>query len=119
MTVLAEHRSATSRERDVSSLTADCAIGGSLRRDTAFVLTKNGVANITLEAPGASHEGLKLDILSSRPFAHVITATGLIDDGTAGAKNTLTFADLVGASVMLQARKGHWVVLGTNAVTVA
>jgi len=119
VTVIAERTSAASSERDVLSLTADGTIGGSLRRDTAILLTKNGVANITLEAPGSSHEGLKLDILSSRPFSHVITAAGLIDDGPAGARNTLTFADFVGASVMLQARKGHWVVLRTNAVTVA
>ena len=65
MTVIAERTSAASSERDVLSLTADGTIGGSLRRDMVLLLTKNGVAHITLEAPGASHEGLKLDILSS------------------------------------------------------
>jgi len=119
VTVFVERTSAASSERDVLSLAADAVIGGGLRRDTTFLLTKNGVANITLEAPGASLEGLKLDILSSRPFAHVVTAAGLIDDGQAGARNTLTFADFVGARVTLQAHRGHWVVLGTHAVTVA
>ena len=119
MTAIVQRASVPGRERDVLSLTADGAIGGGLRRDTTLLLTKNGVASITLEAPGASLDGLKLDILSSRAFAHVVTAAGLIDDGQAGAKNTLTFADFVGASVTLQARKGRWVVLATKAVTVA
>lgn len=90
-----------------------------LRRDATVVIAKGSVAAITLEAPSAAVDGTRLTITSQSAFAHVVTATGLIDNGvTGGAKNTLTFAAFAGATVTLQANRGKWTVVGTSAVTV-
>jgi hypothetical protein len=117
VTTVVERMRVASGERDVVSLGTDGVIGGGLTRDTTLLLTKKGVTRITLEVPNERLEGLSLDIVSSWAFPHVITAAGPLEDGTTGAKTTLTFADFVGASVRLEARQGRWIVLGTNAVT--
>ena len=83
-------------------------------------LTKAGVGAYTLAAPATTDEGLILRIVSQTANAHVITATNLIDDGvTGGAKDTITFAAFVGASVTLQAINQKWCVLAINAVEIA
>jgi hypothetical protein len=90
-----------------------------VRRDTTVTIAKAAVANLTLEAPSAASDGVRLTITSQTAFAHVVTATGLIDDGaTGGAKNTLTFAAFPGANVVLQSNRAHWTVLTKSGVTV-
>jgi hypothetical protein len=82
-------------------------------------LTKTGTAGaFTLAAPAS--DGMRLTIVNRSAFAHVITATGLLDDGTAVApKNTATFAAFPGAVLDLVAAGLKWNVASKNAVTVA
>lgn len=83
-------------------------------------LTKGSAAAITLAAPTAAQEGTIMYFVSNSAFAHVITATGLIDDGiTGGSKNTATFAAFAGASITLMAINLKWSVIAKNVVTVA
>jgi hypothetical protein len=83
-------------------------------------LTKGSAGAYTLAAPTIAQEGHILTIVSDSAYAHVVTATGLINDGvTGGAKNTATFAAFAGASIMLQAINQKWAVLNKNVVTVA
>lgn len=83
-------------------------------------LTKGSAAAITLAAPTAAQEGTTIRVISNSAFAHVITATGLLDDGvTGGSKNTATFGAFAGASIELVAINLKWSVLAKNVVTVA
>lgn len=109
---------APTEDRDITSLGSDSAIGSQVKRDTIATLTKGSVGAYTLEAPTV--DGVSLTLTSQSAFAHVVTGTGLIDDGaTGGAKNTLTFAAFAGANVVLLASKGHWTVVSKAGVTVA
>lgn len=85
------------------------------------VLTKGSAAAITLAAPSAAQVGTRITIYAGSAFAHVVTATGLIDDGvTGGSKNTATFAAFVGAAItLIAAQVGKWGVESKNVVTVA
>lgn len=83
-------------------------------------LTKGSAAAITLAAPSAEQEGTTLNVVAGSAFAHVITATGLLDDGvTGGAKNTATFGAFVGSAITLKAVAQKWTVISKNVVTVA
>jgi hypothetical protein len=83
-------------------------------------LTKATAGAYTLAAPTAAQDGMVLIITSRTAAAHVVTATGLLEDGvTGGAKNTATFAAFVGASCMLIAINLKWHTVSLKAVTVA
>lgn len=85
-----------------------------------IVLNKGSAGAYTLAAPTAAQDGLQLLIVSESAFAHVITATNLIEDGVAGgAKDTATFGAFRGASLSLVAIDGLWHVLAKNVVTIA
>lgn len=63
----------------------------------------------TLTAPSIGINGIFIELTSLTAAAHVITATGLIMDGTVTAPhNTLTFAAAKGATVKLLAENGFW-----------
>lgn len=82
------------------------------------VLTKGSAGAYTLAAPGEN--GQELEIMAGTAFAHVVTATGLINDGvTGGAKNTYTTAAFVGSSITLRAWNGKWTVMAKNLGTTA
>lgn len=82
------------------------------------VLTKGSAGAYTLAAPAS--DGFRLCITAGSAFAHVVTATGLIEDGvTGGAKDTMTFGAFVGSSIDLLAYDGKWHVVAKNVVTVA
>lgn len=84
------------------------------------LLTKGSAAAITLAAPTAAQAGTVITITSGSAFAHVVTATGLLEDGvTGGAKNTATFAAFKGASITVLASALKWNVVSLNVVTVA
>lgn len=84
------------------------------------VLTKGSAGAYTLAAPTAKMEGTILTIIAGTAFAHVVTATGLLNDGVVGgAKNAATFAAFVGATVVLVAIDQKWATLSLKAVTVA
>lgn len=97
--------------------TADGAI---VIANGTVLLSKTSAAAMTLAAPTAAQAGTRLRIISTTAYAHVITATDLIDDGvTGGAKDTATFAAFAGASIELEAVNLKWAVVNKNAVTIA
>jgi hypothetical protein len=82
-----------------------------------YIITKAGVAAMTLAAPIAGAEdGLEIQIISATANAHTITATGLFNDG-AGHANLATFAAQPGAGTWLVAWQGKWLVEANNNVT--
>ena len=83
-------------------------------------LTKGSAGAYTLAAPTAAQEGNRLLILNQSAYAHVVTATNLLDDGvTGGAKDTATFGAFVGASLDLIAVNLKWHVVSKNVCTIA
>lgn len=84
------------------------------------VITLGSAAALTLAAPTAAQNGTFMRVISTTGFAHVLTATGLLFDGTSNTgKNTATFAAFNGASILLRAQGATWTVLAKNGVTVA
>lgn len=85
-----------------------------------IVLTKGSAAAVSLAAPTLAQLGTRLTIYAGSAFAHVLTATALIDDGvTGGSKTTATFAAFVGASLtLIAAQAGKWGVESKNVVTI-
>jgi len=84
-----------------------------------YTLTKGSAAAIILKAPTTAQSGTVIVITSGSAFAHVVTATGLLQDGvTGGAKSTITFGAFVGASITLVASQKKWNVLGINVAPV-
>jgi hypothetical protein len=83
----------------------------------SYVITAASAVALTLAAPVAgTQDGLTISISSATAFAHTITATGLLQTGTA-AVNVVTFAAFAGASVTLRAYNGKWQVTAGVAVT--
>ena len=83
-------------------------------------LTKGSAAAMTLAAPTAAQEGTTITVTTGTAFAHVVTATGLIQNGvTGGAKNTWTAAAFVGSSISLMAINLQWYVQSQNLGAVA
>jgi hypothetical protein len=108
--------SSSSKENQVT-ISGDGAI--TIARSTVL-LTKGSAAAITLAAPTAAQAGTTIVIVAQSAFAHVVTATGLIDDGTTGgSKNTWTSAAFVGSAITLQAINLKWTVVSKNLGTVA
>jgi hypothetical protein len=88
--------------------------------DGTVVLTKGTAGAQTLAAPTAAQQGTRLTITSGSNAGHVITATGLLEDGvTGGAKNAATMAAFKGATIKLIAHALKWNVESLNATTVA
>lgn len=75
-----------------------------------FVITKAGIASLTLAAPTVGvDDGLEIEISSNTAFAHVITATGLLLTASA-AVNSITMPAFAGSTVYLTAYQGKWIV---------
>lgn len=85
-----------------------------------YLITKATAAAIKLLAPTAFQAGTIINITSATAAAHVVTATGLIQDGvTGGAKSTITFGAFAGASISLVATSQlKWNVLAINVAPV-
>jgi len=82
-------------------------------------ITKGSIAALTVAAP-SSNDGVRITIVSTTDFAHVVTFTGgTLYDGTAGANTTVTFPTTRGASVTVVAVGVLWMVESFNAVTIA
>lgn len=97
------------------------SIDGAIDPHTAafYVITKGSAAALTLAAPTATtDDGLQIVITSNSAFAHVITATGLLQTGAATV-NTATTSVFAGASLTLIAYQGKWNVVSQNTITFA
>lgn len=104
-------------DNPVTVYTADGAVP--VATGTA-VLAKTSAIAATLAAPTAAQNGIIIRFIAGTAFAHVVTATGLIDDGvTGGAKNTITLGAFVGAAATVMAYNLHWVLQSKTVATVA
>lgn len=84
------------------------------RASAQYVITKAGVAAMTLAAPTTTtDDGEEIIIYSNTAFAHTVTATGLLQTGTASV-NVATFAAFAGARLVLRAYAGKWMASGTG-----
>lgn len=77
-----------------------------------YKITKAGVAALTLAAPTAGEEGTRILVTSQTANAHVITATGLLEDG-GGTEDIATFTAGIGASIELVAINLKWHTVAT------
>jgi hypothetical protein len=101
----------------INTYTADGAIA--LASEIA-ILSKTSAAAMTLAAPLKSQDGQELTVTAGTAYAHVVTATNLIEDGvTGGAKDTITLGAFVGASATLIALGGKWHLKSVNVATIA
>lgn len=81
------------------------------------VITDAGIAVLTLAAPTTpAQDGLTMEIQSSTAFAHTLTATGLLQTGSANV-NLATFAAFAGAGLNLMAFNGKWIVKSSVGIT--
>ena len=84
------------------------------------LMSKGSASAFTLAAPTTAQAGTRMRFINTTAYAHVITATGLIQDGvTGGAKNTATFGAFAGAALELEAYNGYWYVVNKNVCTIA
>jgi hypothetical protein len=85
----------------------------------AYVITKGSAAALTLAAPTVTtDDGVQIVITSNSAFAHVLTATGLLQTGAATV-NTATNSAFAGSSYTLMAYQGKWNVISQNTTTFA
>lgn len=98
-------------------VTGDTSLPASGGESGEYLLTKGSAAAVTLAVP--VEDGQRVTITSASDFAHVITGTGLIHDGTTGAHNTATFAAYKGASVTFVGYGGKWYTQASVAATIA
>lgn len=84
------------------------------RQPGKYVITKTGVAALTLAAPVAgADDGVLIEIFSTTAYAHTITtpAAGDIRDGNTSDHDTvMTFNAHIGARCLLEAYQGVWYV---------
>lgn len=84
------------------------------------IITKGSVAAMTLAAPSTNQNSNEICIINNTAFAHVITLTGLLDDGvTGGSKNTITLGAFVGSSATLVAYNLKWKLKAKTVATIA
>lgn len=84
-----------------------------------YRIINTGAGAYTLRAPTAAEEGTTLVLTNGSAAAHVVTATGLIQDGVVGgAKNTFTMAAFIGATGTLMAINGFWHTVSLKACVV-
>jgi hypothetical protein len=97
------------------ALTTNGAINPNLAAN--YVITKAGVLADTLAAPTATTDDGKVILITSNTAnAHTLTATGLLQTGSASV-NVATFAANAGAGLTLMAYQGKWNVLGSVGIT--
>lgn len=81
------------------------------------VITAGSAAALTLAAPTTpAQDGILMEIQSSTAFAHTLTATGLLQTGSASV-NVATFAAFAGAGLNLMAFNGKWIVKSSVGIT--
>ena len=86
----------------------DGAVAVPVQPTNAF-FAKTSAAAMTLAAPSLALNGITLTITSQTAFAHVLTATALINNGATGSPfTTVTFPAFPGASLTLEAQNGLW-----------
>jgi hypothetical protein len=86
-------------------------------QEGTYSVTKAGVAALTLAAPTAGvDDGKIIRLTSTTANAHTLTATGLLNTGSASV-NVATFAAFAGAGLSLMALNAKWQVLSQIGIT--
>jgi hypothetical protein len=99
----------------ITAISANSAVA--VTPSSTYVVTKAGVCAMTLAAPTATtHDGVTITITSNTANAHTLTATGLLQTGSASV-NVATFAAQAGAGLTLIAYQGKWNVLSSTGIT--
>jgi hypothetical protein len=99
----------------ITAVTASGAIP--VRPSGTYTITNAGITVLTLAAPVAgADDGVTLTIQSATAFAHTLTATGLLQTGSASV-NVATFAAFAGANVRLRAYNAKWMVESSVGIT--
>src|SRR6267142_227007 len=91
----------------------ELSVNGAIDPSTGatYLITKAGVLADTLAAPvSVTDDGKIIKITSNTANAHTLTATGLLNTGSASV-NLATFAAFAGAGLTLMAVRGKWNVL--------
>lgn len=104
-----------SSQAAITAITASGAIAPGT--PATYVITKAGVAAMTIAAPTATtHDGVLITVTSFTANAHTVTATGLLYTGGA-ATDVATFNAQKGASLKLMAYQAKLIVLDANGVS--
>jgi len=100
------------------TITTDAADAAVAVANGIVVFTKGSSSAHTLGVPTLL--GQRIVLTAGSAQAHVVTATGLIDDGvTGGSKTTITLASYIGATCTLIAvQTGKWMVESKNACVI-
>jgi hypothetical protein len=98
------------------SATLYAANGAIAVADGTHALTKTSAAVMTLAAPSAADDGMRIVITARTAFAHAVTVTGGL--GGNAADDVLTFAK-VGDTIELLADNAKWVPLGVYGVVIS
>jgi hypothetical protein len=78
-------------------------------KNTNTIITKGSACLFTITAPSVALNGLLWRFSSATAFAHVMTATALIENGLTGSPFTTgTFGAFIGAGCTLMANNGVW-----------
>ncbi len=97
----------------MTPITANGAIDTTDRE--IYVITKAGVAAMTLAAPVAgTGDGIVIEITSATAYAHTITATGGLFMSGTNLVTTVTFPAVAGVTLRLVSYNGYWMVLSGN-----
>lgn len=99
--------------------TTPLAASGAVNPHSAatYLVTKAGVAALTLAAPTTGvDDGVEIEINSNTANAHTLTATGLLNTGSANV-NLATFAAFAGAGLKLRAQSAKWNVVYQVGIT--
>lgn len=88
--------------------------------NSVYNINKATAAALVLPAPNVADNGVSVVFTSNTAAAHVITSTGLIQDGASGVPHsTATFAAQKGASVTFIAENGFWNVSALQNVVIS
>jgi len=87
----------------------------------SYLITKAGVAAMTLAAPTAGvQDGMVIKLTSGTANAHTLVATTLFYNGASGVPyTTATFGAYAGAEIIIKSYNGFWYVVSTVNVTLS
>lgn len=100
-------------------ITAISADGAIAIQNHTVVITKAGVAVLTLAAPSTAQNGTRIEIVSATANAHTITVAtaGFNDLGAAG--DVATFGGAKGDGLTVVAFAGDWYILHRTNITLS
>ena len=88
-------------------------------KNTTVEISKAGIALMTIAAPPADADGLRLVITSTTGSAHTVTGVALLADGASGSPHSTATYVAIGSSMTIEACNSLWNVTALQGVTVA